>query len=75
MLCLIAQHTIIVAKNDFGVNHFLQQSWFDLPKLLSQFFAGLLDGLHASIKHASQAGEAHSGNDQTKDGAKYKVLH
>jgi hypothetical protein len=75
MQCISAQHTIIVAKNGLGVNHFLQQFWFSLPKLLGQFFAGLLDGMHAFVEHTSQPGEAHSGNHQTKNSTKDKIFH
>ena len=57
------------------VNHFCNNFWFDLPDLLGQFLAGLLDGMDTFVKHTCQSGEAHCGNHQTKNNTKYEVTH
>ena len=57
------------------VNHFLHNFWLDLPVLLGEFFAGLLDGMHTFVKHTCQSGKAHGGNHQTKNSTKYEITH
>ena len=42
------------------VNHFCNNFWFDLPKLLSEFFALSLDGLDTPIHNASNSRKAHT---------------
>ena len=37
------------------VNHFCNNFWFDLPVLSGEFFALVLDGLDAFVKHSSNA--------------------
>jgi hypothetical protein len=47
------------------VNHFCNNFWFDLPVLLGQFLAGLLDGVDTSVKHSSNARKSNGADHQT----------
>ena len=66
MLRLIAQHTIIITKEQILVNLFLHNFWFDLPVLLGEFFALGLDLLDTFVQHTGNTAEAHACDNETQ---------
>ena len=66
MLRLIAQHTIIITKEQILVNLFLHNFWFDLPVLLGEFFALGLDLLDTFVHDTGNAAEAYACDNETQ---------
>jgi hypothetical protein len=75
MFCITAQHINIIAKDDILVNHFLHNFDSFLPKLLGQFLACLLDGMHTTIKDTSDARKSHSGHYQSQNESNDQFAH